>query len=312
MSKQKTALGKGLGALIPTVTDATEKPVTLQKKPTRMEDSNATGIIAHVDVEQVKPNPYQPRVDFDPATIHELAQSILQKGVIQPITVRRIGEGQYQLVAGERRVRACIEAKIKYIPAYIIEVQSKEEMLELALIENLQRERLNPIEVALAYQRLVDECSYSQDQIAERIGKDRTTVSNFMRLLKLPKTIQDSLIKNEISMGHARAIINLASQKDQLAIWEKIVQERLSVRNVERIAQETTKIGETKKKPSRGGEKQKPKQNKQYDDITQRMQQSLGTKVSVSIAKNGKGTIHISFYSADDFNRLAELLMAAE
>lgn len=308
MSKSKLVLGKGLGALIPSVVEATERSVSVQRSRETRDDGTSIGIIAHIPVDKIQPNPYQPRLEFDSQTLKELAQSIIQKGVIQPITVRRFGKGEYQLITGERRVRACSEAKINFIPAYIIEISSKEEMLELALIENIQRERLNPIEIAHSYQRLINECRYTQDQIAQRIGKDRTTVANFIRLLKLPELIQKSLIKNEISMGHARALINIPHQKDQLSNWEKIIRERLSVRNVEKLVQELDRRSLHRKEKDGKTKKSDDKTYAVTEDLISKLKTILGTKIKVHAQKSGKGKIEIEFYSFDDFERISDLL----
>ena len=214
--QKKSVLGRGLNALIP-------------KNP-RMEvnvrdgsvgrDTGEMGIIASIDIAKIQPNPFQPRTDFDQESLAELTHSIQEKGVIQPITVRRIDAG-YQIISGERRLRATQAAHLRQIPAYIIAVETDEEMLELALIENIQREYLNSMEIANAYQRLIDECHMTQDDIAKRVGKDRSTVTNFIRLLKLPVKIQDGLRKDKISMGHARALIALPNERIQLRLVRK-------------------------------------------------------------------------------------------
>ncbi len=307
MSKPKTALGKGLGALIPSVTEATDKPVSVRPTKESLDDGTSTGVLAHIDVRKIRPNPYQPRMEFDPATLAELAQSIRRKGVIQPITVRRHREGEYELISGERRVRACIEAGVAFIPAYIIRISSREEMLELALIENIQRERLNPIEIASSYQRLVEECGYTQEEIADRVGKDRTTVANFIRLLRLPDQIQKSLIKNEISMGHARALINLPQQKEQLRIWQKIMKNRLSVRNVERLVQKAAGADAARKNGSRRSIPIPAQAS--VEEILAELKTRYGTRVLVHTSRKGKGSIELEFYSSEDFERILELLL---
>ena len=213
---KKSVLGRGLSALIPK-TPLTE--VSVQEGAVER-DSGEIGIIASVEISKIQPNPFQPRTDFDQSALEELTKSIREKGIIQPITVRRVSNG-YQLISGERRLRAAQGAKLRNIPAYIIAVATDEEMLELALIENIQREYLNPMEVAIAYQRLMDECRLVPEDIAQRVGKDRSTVTNFIRLLKLPTKIQEGLRKDKISMGHARALITLPSERTQLRMYRK-------------------------------------------------------------------------------------------
>ncbi len=235
-TQRKSVLGRGLSALIP---KAPAKEVSIRHDEIGT-DTGEVGIMARVNIDQVRPNPFQPRTEFDPETLAELTRSITEKGVIQPITVRRV-EGGYQLVTGERRLRAAQNAGLSEIPTYIIAVDSDEEMLELALIENIQRDTLNPIEIAHAYKRLVDECHLTQEEVADKVGKDRTTVANFIRLLKLPVEIQVGLRKNQISMGHARALINVPLESMQVRLFHKIVDAGLSVRKIEQLAKTTWK-----------------------------------------------------------------------
>ena len=169
------------------------------------DDQGGSGVLAGIEIDRIRPNPFQPRTDFDQSAIEELSRSILEKGLIQPITVRRLGE-EYQLVSGERRLRAVQRAGLARIPAFIIEVKTDAEMLELALVENIQREELNPVEIAHAYQRLIEECQLTQEEVGQKVGKDRSTVTNFLRLLKLPERVKDGLRKGQLTMGHARAL----------------------------------------------------------------------------------------------------------
>ena len=307
MSKSKLVLGKGLSALIPSVTEATSKPVSVKSTPESRDDGKSIGVIAHVEIAKVHPNPYQPREEFDPTSLKELSQSIISKGVIQPITVRRYGTGEYQLISGERRVRACKAGGIKFIPAYILDITTKEEMLELALIENIQRERLNPIEIAHSYQRLISECKYTQDIIAQKVGKDRTTVANFIRLLKLPEEIQKSIVSNEISMGHARALINIPDRKKQMKIWNRIVKDRLSVRLVEKLVQDlsTLDIAPTKKDSKKFGNNNASR----LEGAISHLKIMYGTGVKIHVQKSGKGSVVIDFYSSDDFDRILDILL---
>ena len=295
--QKKSVLGRGLNALIP-------------KNP-RMEvnvrdgsvgrDTGEMGIIASIDIAKIHPNPFQPRTDFDQESLAELTRSIQEKGVIQPITVRRIETG-YQIISGERRLRATQAARLRQIPAYIIAVETDEEMLELALIENIQREYLNAMEIANAYQRLMDECHMTQDDIAKRVGKDRSTVTNFIRLLKLPTKIQDGLRKDKISMGHARALIALPNERMQLRLYEKIMDGGLSVRKVEDIVRATQ---QPKKKS--GPHKENNGTSASIQSLEEQLRLALGTKVKVKIKGSGRGEIVVEYYSLDDFDRLMDL-----
>ncbi len=295
-TNKKPVLGRGLNALIP----KTPKVEVNIHDTLIGTDTGETGIIANIEIGRIHPNPFQPRTDFDQSALEELTRSIREKGIIQPITIRRIDKG-YQLISGERRLRAAQLARLKYIPAYIISIENDEEMLELALIENIQREYLNPIEVAAAYQRLIDECHLTQDDIAQKVGKDRSTVTNFIRLLKLPSKIQDGLRKNKISMGHARALINLPSEKTQIRTYDKIVDGGLSVRKVEDIVRSAGKNSAKPTKPAGTGA------SASLHSLEERLQQSLGTKVKVHTKGSGRGEIVIEFYSLDDFDRLLDL-----
>ncbi len=297
---KKSVLGRGLEALI----SKSSLPEVNIHDTTLRRDTGESGIIANIELDRIQPNPFQPRTEFDQHTLEELASSIKEKGIIQPITVRRI-EGGYQLISGERRLRAAQLARIKHIPAYILQVQTDEEMLELALIENIQREYLNPIDIANAYQRLIDECHLTQDEIAKRVGKDRTTVTNFLRLLKLPSKIQDGLRKNKISMGHARALITIQNEKVQLRLYEKIVDEGLSVRKVEGLVRT---IG--KPKVSQHTQTSYSTSKSDYEHLESQLREFLGTKVRIQSKDGGKGEIVIEFYSHDDFERLFELFAA--
>ena len=297
VEQKKSVLGRGLDALIP--------------KNSRIEvnvrdgsvgrDTGEMGIIASIDIVKIRPNPFQPRTDFDQESLAELTRSIQEKGIIQPITVRRF-EGGYQLISGERRLRAVQAARLRHIPAYIIAVATDEEMLELALIENIQREYLNPMEIANAYQRLIDECHINQEDIAKRVGKDRSTVTNFIRLLKLPGKIQEGLRKEKISMGHARALIALPNERIQVRLYEKIVDGGLSVRKVEDIV----RAAQQPKKKS-GTHKESTGAPAGIQNLEAQLRQALGTKVKVRIKGQGRGEIIVEYYSLDDFDRLMDL-----
>jgi ParB family transcriptional regulator, chromosome partitioning protein len=295
MGKTKLVLGRGLASLIPRAGPAATEPTG-----SREDDGQTDEVVAHISLERIARNPYQPRADFDPVALDELKRSILEKGIIQPITVRRV-PGGYQLISGERRVRAAREAGLTRVPAYLIRVRSDEEMLELALIENLQRERLNPIEIGISYRRLIEECQLTQEQVAERIGKERSTITNFLRLLKLPDEIQHEVRKGELSAGHARALLSIEDRKRQLALMRRILKRGLSVREVERLVRD-----------HEGGKRPASRPALRVTDsgttsVEDRLRQLLGTRVQIKQVSGGKGEIVIEYYSADDLDRLLEI-----
>lgn len=294
MKSSKTVLGKGLGALIKE--SSTISGIEVTPKPHELHSET----LAKIPVDLIEPNPYQPRIEFDESTLEELKESIKEKGVIQPITVRRLENKRFQLISGERRLRAAIMAELDMIPAYIIRVDTKEEMIELSLIENIQRDTLNPIEIALGFKRLMEECHLSQDDIAKKTSKDRSTVANFIRLLKLPEEIQKSLIKNEITTGHARALINIDDTEEQLKIWRKIVEEKSSVRVVEKLAKQKKKV----KKTSVTIYNIEPN----LESIISKLRILFGTKVNVKQRSDGSGDIIIEYYSLSEFERIIEIL----
>jgi len=295
-------LGRGLDALL--------KPSThpLNETPdASVQDGSTKESLLRIKIENIAPNPFQPRIHFDQTALDELKASIFTNGLIQPITVRKSGEGKYQVVSGERRLRACKEIGFVDIPAYVIDVLSDDVMLSMAIIENIQRERLNPIEVGLAFKRLMEECNLTQEQIAERVGKDRTTVANSIRLLKLPKEVQDALINDLISMGHARAMINLPSQTMQLAILEKISTDGLSVRKVESLVKRMLTESPSDKKPSIGRAGVSIKHSASIASIEDKLRKIFGTKVLCKVKQDGSGDISIEFYSGDELERLLDM-----
>ncbi|MCH8943018.1 MAG: ParB/RepB/Spo0J family partition protein [Bacteroidetes bacterium] len=304
MSKSKTGLGRGLDALFNLKNLNMDLDSAPDYSKVKIDDGNGVDQLAKIPVDRVSPNPFQPRISFDIDAMEELKKSILQNGLIQPVTVRRL-DGNYQLISGERRLKACIDIGYKDIPAYIIKVDSDETMLALALIENIQRESLNAIETANAYKRLMDECSLTQEQIADKVGKNRTTIANSIRLLKLPEEVQQSIIKDEISAGHARAIINLPSAKLQLLALRKILKEGLSVRKVEQLAKKLSlnNIKSNKKISVRIPSTTSTNLN----DIEDRLRKVFGTKVMCRRKKDGTGQFIIEFYSNDEFERIFEL-----
>lgn len=300
MTKMKPVLGRGLASLIPRQPASSPPPSTA-----RQDDGSSTQIIVSVDLDKIQQNPYQPRADFDAAALDELKRSIQEKGIIQPITVRRYGAG-YQLISGERRVRAAREAGLTQIPAYVISVRSDEEMLELALVENLQREHLNPMEVAISYRRLIEECSLTQEEVSQRIGKDRTTITNFLRLLRLPQEIQQALRTGDLTTGHARALVSIDDEKVQMDIFRRTIKRGLSVREVERAVRDRGK-----KKPARPAAGTLAVTSA-VSNVEDRLRRALGTKVQVKQMSGGRGEIIIEYYSATDLERLLELFAELE
>ena len=290
---KKGVLGRGLGALL---TDSVQVQQEEKEKPVVVQAS-----INEIDVESIEVNPYQPRTDFDEDALNELSESIKLQGIIQPITVRRLSEGKYQLISGERRLQASKRAGLKSIPAYI-RTANDQQMLEMALIENIQRENLNPIEIALSYQRLISECNLKQDELGDRVSKNRTTVTNYLRLLKLPPMVQAALRDKQISMGHARAIINVDNPDDQIAILKKILLEDLSVRAVEDMVRNLS-AAKTKSKTAT-----KSETGFEIKQVQTKLSSHFGTKISVKANNKNQGEIKIPFNSTEDLNRILDIL----
>ncbi len=302
----KSSLGRGLDALInPNRFNENDEQKNPDYSNIKFDDGKQVDVLAKIAVDFISPNPFQPRMNFDPATLEELKKSIIANGLIQPITVRRVAGNQYQLVSGERRLRAYTDIGYKEIPAYIIKVESDEIMLALALIENIQRETLNPIEVSRAYKRLMDDCHLTQEQIADKVGKDRTTIANSIRLLKLPDKIQQCLIDESISAGHARALINLPGEDLQLYALERILTDNLSVRKVEYLTKKLIAEGIPSKKSF--SIKLKKTANSNLNEVEDKLRKIFGTKVHCKQDKNGGGEIIIEFFSNDELERLFEL-----
>lgn len=305
MSKIRQPLGRGLEALIrPNGNPQNLNDVQNSAKNTLSE--NPSEGIHKISVSLIDPNPFQPRTEFDQSALDELKQSIISNGLIQPITVRKWGE-RYQLISGERRWRAFSQIGYSEIPAYIIEVASDELMIAMALIENIQRERLNPIEVALAYKKLMEDCKLTQEEISERVGKERSTIANSIRLLKLPVQVQESLIKEEISMGHARALVNLPSVSAQLSILKQIKEQGLSVRKVEALVKQNSESFEPTSDLKNKTHQQKKHNDFSAQPIVEKLQRVFGTKVQLRQKSDGAGEIQIEYYSLDEFDRLIEL-----
>ena len=283
--EKKSALGRGLGALIdiqPTV------------------QTSGSSLIDEVELSKIEANPDQPRTNFNEEALQELAASIAELGVVQPITIREIAQDRYMIIAGERRFRASKLAGLTKIPAYIKRV-SDETMMEMALVENIQREDLNAIEIALTYQRLLDEYKFTQEKLSDRVGKKRATVANYLRLLKLPAEIQLGLTKKEIDMGHARALINVQDPTKMIKLYEEVVAKGYSVRKVEELVRQLNEGGEAsalEKKPT------DPELQKAYSQIADRLSNIFGAKVKVDRNEKGKGKISLVFSSDEELENI--------
>lgn len=306
MSKKK-ALGRGLSALLSdnSSDDKLEVDIPVGLSTPKAETASTTAApsgMTEIPIEEIEVNPFQPRTHFDQEALLELAESISVHGIIQPITVRRLAARQYQLISGERRFQASKLAGLKAIPAYVRSADDQQ-MLEMALIENIQRENLNAIEIALSYQRLISEIGLKQDELGERVGKNRTTVTNYLRLLKLPPDIQIAVRDNKLSMGQARAIISVENPDQQLYIFKKTLEEDLSVRKVEELVREVTERS--------GGKKENttppPQANREITQLQSRLSSHFGTRVVVK-SDGKKGEIKIPFLSVEDLNRLLDIL----
>ena len=317
MATKKAALGRGLSALLPSANQETSTPeeVTGVETPkSRLyhfeERLRLLGRVAEIDIDRIRPNPYQPRKDFDEEALDELARSIAQLGIIQPITVRALGNNEFEVISGERRLRAARRAGLKRVPAYVREADT-EEMLEMALVENVQREELNPIEVALGYQRLIEECGLTQEQVAEKVGKNRATVANFLRLLKLPPRIQASLRDGTITAGHARALIGLP-EPVQLRLLQEIETKQLSVREVEERVRAWHRRQERKTTGEAAIASAEPDpetlQIRNYED---QLRRRLGTQVRIRHRSGRGGRIEIAYFSDEELERLLSLLLGA-
>ena len=292
MAKRKE-LGKGIRALLSNIED---KNTPEQRTQVVQELSRTTGMISTTEVEV---NPYQPRTEFDPKELEELAQSLRTYGLIQPITVRRLNDQKYQLISGERRLRASKLAGLSEIPAYI-RIVNDQELLEMALVENIQRSNLNAIEVGISYQRLIDECQLTHETMAERVGKDRSTISNYIRLLKLPPPIQNALKTRTISMGHARALVGVTEVENQLSIFNTLISNGLSVRALEQFIKSYNDV--TPQKVTTKEEPYKAEITKMSDTLSHK----YNTKVAIIRKNNGKGSITFNFQNDDELNDLFE------
>lgn len=292
LQNKKRGLGRGLDAILQSPeTDITSSDIS---------GNYVAGAVAEINIDFIEANPFQPRTDFDESALNELAESIKTQGVIQPVTVRKMGRDKYQLISGERRLRASKMAGLKTIPVFI-RVANDEQMLEMALIENTHREGLNAIEIALSYQRLIEECNITQEQLSEKVGKDRSTVTNFLRLLKLPPEVQVALRDGFISMSQARTIINIEDKTKQLVILKEIIDKDLSVRQVEELVRSlNSKNVKTKK--------QKDVLPEAFIFTVDSLSKSLNTKVKINRNSKGKGSLTIDFKNDEDFERLIALI----
>ncbi|WP_257666186.1 ParB/RepB/Spo0J family partition protein [Parapedobacter tibetensis] len=300
--QRKIGLGKGLSALLNDSEDV--KRQSENKSVGEVPAQKVPGNISTVNVSQIAINPFQPRTDFDEDALRELADSIKLQGLIQPITVRQTANGTYQLISGERRLRASKLAGLTEIPAYI-RTANDQQMLEMALIENIQRENLNAIEVALSFRRMIEECNLNQEELGERVSKNRSTVTNYLRLLKLPPVIQAAIRDGQLSMGHARALVNAPEVDKQLYIFREIIKKGLSVRRTEELVremqQQATKQSSKRDKPS--------PLSFQYQKVEDDLASKFATRVKLKVTdRKGIGAIEIPFHSEDDLNRILELL----
>ena len=289
--KNTRALGRGLDKILGSPeTDITSRDIS---------GDFVAGAVAEIDINLIETNPFQPRTEFDETALRELAQSIKEQGVIQPVTVRKLGYNKYQLISGERRLRASKMAGLNKIPAFI-RVANDEQMLELALIENIHRENLNAIEVAISYQRLIDECSLTQEEVSEKVGKSRSAVANFLRLLKLPPEVQLAIRDGHISMGHARALININDKEEQLKLLQQIIMDEMTVRQTEELAD----------KAKGKADKERKQTNfipEHFKSKIKTLSQTLNTKVKVKRDIKGHGSVVIDFKDEAEFDRIMEL-----
>lgn len=296
----RSALGKGLSALL------ADSDKFKKSSPEDLKKVEEALIAKEIPVDAIEANPFQPRTEFEEGPLEELSQSIKLHGLITPITVRKLSDQQYQLISGERRWQASKRAGLKVIPAFIRQAENDQQMLEWAIIENIQREDLNSLEIAQGYQRLINECGITQEELGSRVGKERSTVTNYLRLLKLPDEIQASLLSREITMGHARALTGIKEIDLQLSIYRKIIAESLSVRKTEELVKQATE------KKSEKREAKRTKIDEQFEEAYQQQEKKLvehfGTNVKINTNDGKKGEIRIPFVNVQDFNRILELL----
>src|ERR1700744_1587243 len=297
-TEKRNALGRGLSALL---NDSDNVYTNKNNPPVDRPEVNDLGSVNEIKLSEIEVNPFQPRTDFDQEALAELADSIKLQGLIQPITVRRLNAHSYQLISGERRFRASKLAGLTQIPAYV-RTANDQQMLEMALIENIQRENLNAIEVALSFQRMIEECSLKQEELGERVSKNRSTVTNYLRLLRLPPTIQASIRDGALSMGPARALIAVDDPAKQLFIHQHIIKDGLSVRKVEELVRDIQKV------PGKKEGKQPEPIPYHLQKIEDDLASKFSTRVKLKVNGKGNGTIEIPFLSEDDLGRILEML----
>ncbi len=291
---KKKALGRGLDAILQSPeTDITAADIS---------GEFVAGAIAEIEISKIEANPFQPRTDFDEMQLREMAESIKVQGIIQPVTVRKLGFNKFQLISGERRLRASQLVNLERIPAFI-RIANDEQMLEMALIENIHRKNLNAIEVAISYQRLIDECKLTQEKLSGKLGKNRSTITNFLRLLKLPPDVQVALRDGFITMGHARALITIENEIRQLELLNQILKKGLNVRQVESLVRELN--GKTESQPTKATEVSIPVKYKQTPAM---LSNRFGTKVSLKRNNKGQGSIVISFKNDDELDKIIGLI----
>jgi ParB family transcriptional regulator, chromosome partitioning protein len=284
---KKGALGRGLEAILQSPdTDITSKDIS---------GNYVVGAIAEIEIQKIEANPFQPRTDFEEEAMNELMASIEEQGIIQPLTVRKLGYDKYQIISGERRLRAANNLKLEKVPCYI-RVANDEQMLELALIENTHREDLNGIEIAISYQRLLEECNLTQEELSKKVGKNRSTIANYLRLLKLPAEVQIAIRNGTISMGQARSFIGIENHEKQMALLDEIMSDGMTVRQIEQKVRKINKSGKKYKLPER------------FVELSKQLSNNFDTKVEIKRNNRGKGSIVVSFTSDEEMERILKLI----
>lgn len=321
MATPKPALGRGLSALLPQTSaplDGDDETGSRTRLYNFEERRRLAGRVAELELEAIRPNPYQPRKDFDETALDELAASIRQLGIIQPLTVRALGDGRYELISGERRLRASRRAGLKRVPAYVREADT-EAMLEMAIVENVQREDLNPVEVAIGYQRLMEEVGLTQEQVADKVGKSRPAIANVLRLLKLPPRVQAALRDGSLSPGHARALVTVETEADQIGLLRAVLDDGLSVREVERRVRDMRRPEPAAPTPAPSvappapapddAPALSPRERLEIEGFEDRLRGAVASQVAVRHRADGSGRIEIAYYSAADLERIIDLLL---
>ncbi len=297
MSIKRNALGKGLSALL----ENASTDITTNNRANN-EIGAVVGAVTNLPLDQIEANPFQPRSHFEEQALNELAESIKIHGIIQPVTVRKMGYDRFQLISGERRFRASQLAGLEHVPAYV-RVANDQAMLEMALVENIQRENLDAIEIAISYKRLIDECSLTQEQLSEKVSKQRSTVTNYLRLLKLPAEVQLGIREKKISMGHARALINVEKADDMVDIYHQIMENDLSVRDVEELTRDKKKIEPRLKHKNLTGDL-----DEKYKDKIKSLSKQYGAKIELKSNTQGEGKLIIPFTNEDELDKLIDAL----